>query len=134
MVSIVPTPTADLFLFVPGPLGAGSWAWAEHPTWPGVLASDYVYSAYEVSALVRGYACAMSRLIRPQDAPRFVMLARGRVTGLVLARDEWAWVRTTGKYEATGEPWNTWKAAARRYWEITGTLIERQQFRSRLDV
>lgn len=134
MVSIVPAPTADLFLYVPGPLGEGSWAWSEHPQWPGVLASDYAYSAHEVSALVRGYACAMARQIRPQDAPRFVMLARGRVTGLVLARDEWSWVRTAGMFEPTGEPWNTWKAAARRYWEITGTLIERQRFRSRLDV
>jgi hypothetical protein len=133
MVYIGPAPTADLFLYVPGPLGEGSWAWSEHPRWPGVLASDYVYSAHEASALVRGYACSMARQMRPQEASRFVMLARGRVSGLVLARDEWSWVRTSGQYAPTGEPWNTWPAAARRYWEITNTLIERQRFRPRLD-
>lgn len=133
MVCIGPTPTADLFLFIPGPIGQGSWAWVEHPRFPGVLASDYAYNAHEASALVRGYACSISRQMRPQEAPRFVVLARGRVTGLVMARDEWAWVRTSGQYEPTGEPWITWRAVARRYWEVTGKLIERERFRARLD-
>jgi hypothetical protein len=135
MVHITPTPTADLFLYVPGPLGHGSWAWSEHPRWPGVLASDYAYSGHEASALVRAYATTMARLIQPREANRFTMLARGRTTGLVLARDEWEWCPREHAYAPTdSEPWNTWKAAARVYWQITGRLIERQRFRPRLDV
>jgi hypothetical protein len=76
----------------------------------------------------------MARLIQPREANRFIVLARGRVTGLVLARDEWEWFAREREYVPTdGEPWNTWKTAARRYWEITGTLIERKRFRPRLD-
>jgi hypothetical protein len=98
-----------------------------------VLASDYAYSGHEASALVRAYATTMARLIRPREANRFTLLARGRVTGLVLARDEWEWRTYEHAYAPTGEPWNTFKAAARRYWEITGTLADRRCFRPRLD-
>lgn len=134
MTCIEPTPTTDLYLFVPGPLGHGSWAWAEHPRWPGVLASDFAYSAREASALVRVYARAMADQISPREAPRFTVLARGRVTGLVLARDEWEWHQRDREYAPTDdEPWNTWRSASRVYYEMTGTRIETKKFRPRLD-
>lgn len=133
MTHIEPTPTTDLYLFVPGPLGHGSWAWAEHPRWPGALAHEYAYSAREASALVRAYATTMSRLIPPREAPRFTVLARGRVTGLVLARDEWEYFPRERSYFPIGDPWDSWKTAARRYYEITGRFIERQKFRPRVD-
>jgi hypothetical protein len=50
---------------------------------------------------------------------------------MVLARDEWEW--RGGLYVPAGEPWETWRAAARRYFEITGKLIERQRFYANLD-
>lgn len=134
MPFIEPTPTADLYFFVPGPLGHGSWAWAEHPRWPGALAHDYAYSAREASALVRAYATTMARLVAPREASRFIVLARGRVTGLVLARDEWEWRQREHAYTPTAdEPWNTWRTAAQAYYDITGRFIERQKFRPRLN-
>jgi hypothetical protein len=100
-----------------------------------VLASDFAYSAREASALVRAYATTVARLIAPREANRFIVLGRGRVTGLVLARDEWEWHQRDRGYAPTDdEPWNTWRTAARAYYEITGKLIERQKFRPRLDV
>jgi hypothetical protein len=134
MVCIEPTPTADLYLFVPGPLGQGSWAWSEHPRWPGVLAREYVYSAREASALVRVYARTMAGQIPPREATRFTVLARGRVTGLVLTRDEWEWSQRDRAYVPYGEPWNTWRSASRAYYEITGSRIESKKFRPRLDM
>jgi hypothetical protein len=99
-----------------------------------VLASDYAYSAREASALVRVYARAMADQISPREAPRFTVLARGRVTGLVLARDEWEWHQRDREYAPTDdEPWNTWRSASRVYYEITGTRIETKKFRPRLD-
>lgn len=133
MTHIDPTPTTDLYLFVPGPLGHGSWAWAAHPRWPGALAHEYAYNAREACALVRTYATTMARLIPPREAPRFTVLARGRVTGLVLARDEWEYFPRERSYFPIGDPWDSWKTAARRYYEITGRFIERQKFRPRLD-
>jgi hypothetical protein len=130
MVCIEAAPTVDLYLFVPGPLGVGSWAWAEHPRWPGVLASEYCYSAREASALVRSYACNMSRQIRPREAERYIVLARGRTTGLVVARDQWEWAGSG--YAPHGEPWNVWRQVARQYYAITGVRIESQRFRPRL--
>lgn len=130
MVCITSAPTVDLFLFIPAPIDGGGWAWGEHARFAGVLASEYVYSAREAVALVRAYATTMSRLIRPYEAERFIVLARGRVTGMVLARDEWHW--GAGVYEPSDEPWETWRAAARRYFEITGRMIERQRFRASL--
>lgn len=75
----------------------------------------------------------MARLIPPREAPRFTVLARGRVTGLVLARDEWEYFPRERSYFPIGDPWDSWKTAARRYYEITGRFIERQKFRPRLD-
>jgi hypothetical protein len=130
MVHITPTPSVDLFLQIPCPI-TGGWNWAEHPRFTGVLASEYVYNAREASQIVRAYGCNLSRQIRPQEADRFAVLARGRVTRMIVARDEWYWA--SGAYRPTGEPWNTWRAAARRYWEITGTLMDKRHFRPRLD-
>jgi hypothetical protein len=133
MVHIVSAPTVDLFVFVPGPLGAGSWAWTDHPRWPGVLASEYCYSAREAVALVRAYAVTMGRLVTPREAPRFTVLARGRTTGLVVARDEWEWHQRAHAFEPTDEPWCTWKQVARRYYEVTGVRIESRCFRARFE-
>lgn len=131
MVHIIPTPTVDLFLLIPCAI-RGGWNWAEHPRFTGVLASEYVYSAREASAIVRSYARSMSRQIRPQEADRFAVLARGRVTSMIVARDEWYWA--DHQFNPTGEPWNTWRAASRRYFEITGTVFETHRcFRPRLD-
>ncbi|MGI5408183.1 hypothetical protein ACQEV9_15450 [Streptomyces chartreusis] len=130
MVCITSAPTADLFVFVPGPIAGGGWAWTEHARFAGVLASEYVYSAREAVALVRAYGTTMARLIRPFEAERFTVLARGRVTGMLLARDEWEW--SHGVFEPTGEPWETWREAARKYFDLTGRRIERQRFRADL--
>lgn len=132
MVCIQSAPTVDLFVFIPAAIVGGGWAWGEHPRFPGVLASDYVYSAREAVALVRSYARAMAPQIRPPEAPRFALLARGRVTRMILARDEWEWSAREHAYTPTGEPWETWRAAARKYFEITGRRIERQRFRASL--
>lgn len=130
MTYITSPPTVELFLIIPVPI-EGGWAWAEHPRFPDVLAEEYAYSAREATALVRSYGRVMSRMISPQEADRFAVFARGRITGMVLARDEWRWDH--GAYEPDGEPWCTWRPAARRYFEITGRLIERQCFRSRIE-
>lgn len=129
MVQIDPTPTVELFAQIPTPI-LGGWTWSEHPRFAGVLAAEYVYSGREASAVVRSYARSLAGLIRPQEADRFAVMARGRVTQMIVARDEWYWA--SGAYHPSGEPWNTWRAASRRHWEITGTLIERQRWRSRI--
>jgi hypothetical protein len=131
MVCIESAPTVDLYLFVPGPLGQSGWAWVEHPRWPGVLASEYCYSAREASALVRTYGTSMARQVAPREADRFAVLARGRTTGLVVARGQWFW--TPCGYELHGEAWNVWRQVARQYYAITGVRIESQRFRPRVE-
>lgn len=52
---------------------------------------------------------------------------------MVLARDEWEWHADSHSYRPYGEPWDTTKAAIRRYWELTGINPTKQRFRARID-
>jgi hypothetical protein len=80
------------------------------------------------------YATVMSRILRTRDAERFNVLARGRTTGLIVAQDEWHWDGGRHIFRPSAEtPWNQWKQVARRYYEITGTRIEKRRFRPRLE-
>lgn len=128
MVCAGSVPTVDLSLLVPAAIAEGAWGWAAHPRFPGVLASEYVYTAREAVAVVRAFARALAPQLNCKEVARFAVLARGRVTGMILARDEWAWVN--GAYAPTGEPWETFRAAARRYYELTGQLIEQKHYQT----
>lgn len=133
MVCISSAPTVDLHLSIPVPMERGGWAWGPHPRFPGVLASEYAYNGHEGCALVRAYAVTVARLLKPAEADRFLVYARGRVTGMITARDEWVWSPGRHAYRPTSErPWDTSKAAIRRYFEMTGIMITRQKFRARI--
>jgi hypothetical protein len=133
MVCISSAPTVDLFLRIPVPMERGGWTWGEHPRFPGTLAAEYAYSGKEGCDLVRTYAVTVARLLRPAEADRFSVYARGRVTGMITAQDEWVWSPGRHAYRSTSEtPWDTSQAAIRRYFELTGVLITRQKFRARI--
>lgn len=132
-IDLVPAPTANLILTVPTSMGDVGWTWGEHLRFTGVLAREYVYSAREACALVRAYSVTVSRLVRPAEADRFRIMARGRVTGMVLCQDEWQWNTWARAYVPNDAPWCGWDTAARRYWEMTGTLIGSQRFEAHLD-
>jgi hypothetical protein len=133
MVCITSAPTVDLVLCIPVPMERGGWAWGDHPRFPGLLASEYAYNGREFSALVRTYAVTMARLLKPAEADRFAVYARGRVTGMMTARDEWVWSPGRHAFRPTSDqPWDASQAAIRRYFELTGVLISRQKFRARI--
>jgi hypothetical protein len=131
MVCISSAPTVDLFLEIPVPMSHGGWAWGPHPRFPGPLGSDYAYNGREICALVRAYSVTVTRLLRPAEAPRFIVYGRGRVTGMVTSRDEWVWSPGRHTYRPTSEqPWDESRAAIRRYFELTGVIFTRQKFRA----
>lgn len=134
MVSFVdlgPVPTVNLLMAVPVALGESGWSWGEFPRFAGVLAREYAYSAAECAALVKTYGAAVARLIKPSEAERFCLVARGVTTGAVLRRAEWVWNPYARGFVPDGDPWCGWKAAARVYWEVTGELIGSQRFNPR---
>lgn len=128
MTCDMPTPTVALSVAIPVPLSKGGWAWGEHPRFAGVLAEEYAYDGREMCALVRAYAVTLARLIRPSEASRFTVMARGLVTGVAVARDEWQWSEGRHAFRPTGDPWDTSRAAIKRYWELTGELFTRRRF------
>lgn len=98
------------------------WAWGEIPRYAGVLASESVHSESEAVAVARAYAVTMSRLLRPRDAERFVILLRS-AGGQVMCRDEWRYVE--GAFRPTGAPWSVWisDVGAHALLGPNGTLI-----------
>jgi hypothetical protein len=75
----------------------------------------------------------MSRLLKPAEADRFAVYARGRVTGMMTARDEWVWSPGRHAFRPTSDqPWDASQAAIRQYFELTGVLLSRQKFRARI--
>lgn len=133
MVCISSAPTVDLILAVPVPMERGGWAWGPHPRFPGSLAAEYAYTGAECVALVRAYSVTVARLLKPAEADRFAVYARGRVTQMMTARDEWVWSPGCHAYQSTSEePWDTSRAAIRRYFELTGVVLPRKRFQARL--
>ncbi|MFF7408673.1 hypothetical protein [Streptomyces lydicus] len=130
-IDLAPVPTISLFLAVPVAIAEGGWKWGELPRYAGELAREYVYTAAECAALVASYGRAMAALIRTSEADRFCITARGRVSGLMVRRAEWAWNTYARAYVPDGEPIDGWRAASRAYWMATGEFIDRQRFTAR---
>jgi hypothetical protein len=127
-IDLAPVPTALVFLAVPVAIEGGGWAWGELKRFAGVLAREYVYSAHEVAAVVSTYGTMLTRMIKTSEADKFCITVRGRVTGCLLWRAEWAWDDHLHSYEPYGDPIDGWREAARAYWNITGELISNQKF------
>jgi hypothetical protein len=127
-IDLAPVPTAMLFLAVPVALDEGGWTWGELARFPGVLAREYVYSAHEVAAVVSTYGTMLAHMIKTSEADRFCISVRGRITGALVWRAEWAWDDHAHVYAPYGEPIDGWREAARAYWNITGELISNQKF------
>lgn len=129
-IDLAPVPTANLFVMVPVALADGGWAWGELPRFAGVLAREYVYSAAECAALVKSYGRMVAAMIKPYEADRFCLTARGRVTGMILYRAEWVWNQYARGYVPDGEALDGWKVAARAHWEATGELVGSLRFQA----
>ena len=124
-----PVPTVHLFLRVPVPLPAGGWTWGELPRYAGVLAREFAYSARECESLVHTFGRTMTR-ITPSRAlgNRFMIVARGPVTGLTLGMREWQWSDDLHDYKRAGEYLCGWREAIRAYYRKTGESLEDKRF------
>lgn len=84
----------------------GTWRWV--PCTVQSPSRDHIYSKRELCLATVGYGVAASRAIPPAKVIRYRVLARGLVTGLMLADYEWYWDRDSQRYTPVADPWVVW--------------------------
>lgn len=131
-IDLGPKATVHLLLQVPVTMGHGGWAWGELPAYAGILAREFAYSALECAALIHTYGRTVGRLLQSAAHPdRFLVTARGPITGKVLGMREWQWSALSREFTPAGEYLCGWRAGLRSYFELTGELFSAEGFHAR---
>ncbi|MGX1133228.1 hypothetical protein RKD49_005418 [Streptomyces glaucescens] len=130
-VDLGPKATVHLFLKVPVVMSGLNWTWGELPKYAGLLAREYAYSAHECASVVHTYGRTMGRLLQRQGPDRFMITARGPVTGNVLGIREWQWAAEPQEFRPVGEYLCGWRSAVKAYFELTGELFSHCRFDAR---
>lgn len=88
----------------------GSWSWVGHPDYP--RHHEYVFSEQELVRVIDAAAIQAGIVLAPTGVERFRLVARGLYSGRCLATGSWRWVPMLGRYDAEGDTWVIWDAAA----------------------
>lgn len=126
-IHLGPAPTACILLTVPIIAPDGRWTWGVLRRIGTLLAQEYIYTPAECAAAVRTYGVAVSRMIRAWETDRYAITARGKISGQMITRVEWAWDSRAREWTPS-EPIDGFHGAAEARARATGIPLAEERF------